>query len=162
MPRIRPPYPLKLRQRMMQPTARWLGRTTSQGMLVLLGLVVASPVAGQQDPIALIRAAEDGHASVVRLLLAGGLSANGTDQHGRTALMLAAGDGHSDVVSLLAAYGADLNAQDRQHRTALVRASGDGHVGAVRLLLAHGAELNAADQQGRTALMHATPPRSSF
>ncbi|MBO8450903.1 MAG: ankyrin repeat domain-containing protein [Spirochaetes bacterium] len=62
-----------------------------------------------EDPdggTALMIAAYDGHADVVRLLLDAGADVNAEDQNGSTALMLAAEEGHEDIVRILTEAGA--------------------------------------------------------
>ena len=79
----------------------------------------------------LARAAENGHAEIVKLLLAmSGIDVNRSDTW--TPLALAACRGHVEVVKLLlAAPGIDVN-----EWTPLLRASEEGHVEVVKLLLA--------------------------
>ena len=108
--------------------------------------------AGEQ---ALIRAAGDGHADIVTLLLANGADANSTDVIGGTALMYAAGDGFPDVVSMLLSNGANANSANVVG-TALIYASGDGFAEVVTLLLANGADVNLTDIRGATALVYAS------
>ena len=108
--------------------------------------------AGEQ---ALIRAAGDGHADIVTLLLASGADVNSTDDTGETALMWASADGFADVVSLLLADGADANSASITGFTALMWAAGDGFADVVTLLLANGADVNSTNVVGGTALTYA-------
>lgn len=79
----------------------------------------------------LARAAENGHAEIVKLLLAmSGIDVNRSDKW--TPLVLAAINGHAEVVKLLlAAPGIDVN-----EWKPLLRASEEGHAEVVKLLLA--------------------------
>ena len=104
---------------------------------------------------ALLEAAREGHAEVVRLLLAAEADVNAQTQAGVTSLMWAAGNGHADVVRLLLAAEADVNAQSQAGSTALMDAALNGHAEVVRLLLAAGADVNAQNQAGFTALLDA-------
>ena len=109
----------------------------------------------EKNTALLLEAARDGHAEVVRLLLAAGADVNAQNQFGYTALMGAAFHGHFEVVRLLLAAGADVNTQDQGGSTALILAAINGHAEVVRLLLAAGANVNLQNQAGRTALMWA-------
>ncbi|MGW0908557.1 ankyrin repeat domain-containing protein [Streptomyces sp. NPDC002853] len=105
---------------------------------------------------ALGRAAEQGHAEVVRQLLAAG--ADPGQQAGEyrelTPLCLAAGRGRTAVAGVLLDAGACTGAQGRLRYTPLVLAAtaGDeGHPETVDLLLDRGADINAV-MKHRTAL----------
>jgi len=66
----------------------------------------------------LIRAAQNGHIEMMRLLLGHGADVNGRDDRGRTALMVAAGSDDVDMVELLLSKGADVNLKDNDGFTA--------------------------------------------
>ena len=68
-------------------------------------------------------AAQDGHWTVVDLLLARGAQVNVKDNNGVTALMLASRNGRVEVVQALLAKGAEINAKDKDGATALLHAS---------------------------------------
>lgn len=62
----------------------------------------------QHGQTALMNAARDGQASIVRLLVARGADLNHHAKYGLTALMLAVIRGHTEVVRVLVEAGADL------------------------------------------------------
>jgi ankyrin repeat protein len=90
----------------------------------------------QLDPVAL--AASQGHAEIVRLLLAEfGADKQAVDDRKRTPLHHAAVQGHLDVVKLLVGEsGADMQAKDDNRWTSLHFAMSQGHAEVVRFLLA--------------------------
>ena len=61
---------------------------------------------------ALIKAAREGHSTVVEQLVAAGTKLDGRGYHGLTALMYAARGGHSAIVAQLVAAGAEVNVRD--------------------------------------------------
>ena len=67
----------------------------------------------------LMRAAEDGNAALVAVLIRHGADVNSLDADGETALMKAAFGGHLSVVELLAENGADLEIRNNDGSTAL-------------------------------------------
>ena len=83
-----------------------------------------------------MRAAEEGHASVVALLLADKrVDPNMTDQDGFTALMHSAEEGHASVVELLLAdKRVDPKMTNQKGDTAVQLAGSKGYVGVVKLL----------------------------
>jgi uncharacterized protein len=114
----------------------------------------------------LMRAAKNGDAAAMRLLLDHGADPSITQKNHTTALMLAAGLGRGlgvfakdfatekemlEGVKVLLARGVDVNAVNDNGQTAMhfaVRASDD----IVRYLATHGARLDVKDKQGRTPL----------
>ncbi len=104
---------------------------------------------------ALHKAAFNGYADCVKILLATGANINAVNRDGRTAVQKAAKNGHADCVRMLLAVGADVDAVDRDGRTALYLAACRGHADCVELLLAVGAEVNAVDRDGNKALYYA-------
>jgi ankyrin repeat protein len=66
----------------------------------------------------LIRAAENGHEDVIRLLLDCGVNLNAADNNDNRPLHVAAGIGHEGVARLLLNHGADLNIANKiaRHR----------------------------------------------
>ena len=115
---------------------------------------------------ALMRAAKNGDASAIRLLLEQGADPTLVQKNHATALMLAAGLGRGqgvfakdyasdremlEAVRVLVARGVDVNAVNDNGQTAMhfaVRVSDD----IVRYLAANGAALDVKDKQGRTPL----------
>jgi ankyrin repeat protein len=85
---------------------------------------------------ALIRAAWNGHTTIVELLLAApGIDVNAKTKNDDTALITAAENGHTAIVELLlAAPGIDVNASDEDGNTALTVAVAEGHTAVVRLI----------------------------
>lgn len=114
----------------------------------------------------LMRAAKNGDAAAMRLLLDNGADPGLTQNNGTTALMMAAGLGRGlgvfakdyateaqmlEGVKVLVARGVDVNAANDKGQTALHFAalSSDS---IVQFLGEHGARLDAKDKQGRTPL----------
>jgi ankyrin repeat protein len=112
--------------------------------------------ADRKAGMALTLAAEEGHKTIVELLLAKGADVNAKDDEDQSALVEAAWRGHKTVVQLLLANGADINTEDWLHRTALTEAAKEGHETIVQLLLAKGADINAG---GGAALAKAARER---
>ena len=134
---------------------------------------------------ALIRAADVGHAAVVKVLLELGASPTAHGQEGKSAVEVARLRGHDEIVEILEAKAgirdpgsaradvleyaeggdvgaiadridqAGLNPTDLEGATPLILASREGQFDAVRFLLEKGAEKNHQDEHGRTALLEA-------
>ena len=108
---------------------------------------------------ALMLAAMNGHAPVVKLLLENGAQVDQVCYRSdTTALMLAAGYGHAQVVELLLEAGVAKDVHELEcgaRYTALMQASGNGHAQVVQLLLEAGADKDVR-VHGCTALMLAT------
>lgn len=112
----------------------------------------------------MMRAAKNGDAAAIRILLDHGADPTLTQVNKTTALMFAAGDGRGtgvftkdigterdlfDSVKLLVEHGVDVNAVNNNGQTAMhfaAQVSDD----IVRYLAAHGAMLDAKDKQGHT------------
>jgi ankyrin repeat protein len=111
---------------------------------------------GQGGRSALLDSSRQGHAMVVKTLLAGGkhshADVNAADSLGWTALMLAAREGHEDVLHLLIDQQADVNLRRGDGTTALMDACRHGHSGIADALIEANAEVDAARTDGRTAL----------
>jgi hypothetical protein len=100
----------------------------------------------------LMAASDNGHITIVDLLLKAGADVNKERKQGGTAIYLASQNGHADIVRLLLAAGADVNKALDSGNTSLIIASSDGNTEIVRLLLAAGADVNKANNNGITSL----------
>ena len=87
---------------------------------------------------ALMKAADEGHAHCIELLLANGVSACAKDESGYTALMQASEAGHAHVVELLIEKGAEVNAM-ASGISAIKEAKKNGHDAVMELLRYNGA-----------------------
>ena len=107
---------------------------------------------------ALMHAAREGHAAIVRRLFEAGADAALADRHGTTPLMEAARAGATAVVTLLAEKHPDVHAGDQHGRTALILAcqSPRASVDCIRALLAMGADPRRKGPDGRSAIDHAS------
>lgn len=107
-------------------------------------------IGGTQNETALIVAARNGQADVVRLLVDAGADKERTDKNNfyeqndyfptnhATALIYAASEGHTDVVKILLDAGADKNAKDYFGHTALEAAEHNNHLDSAELLRQYG------------------------
>ena len=100
---------------------------------------------------ALANAAQNGHGSIVRELLAAGAQPNPGGEASHTAICSAATSGHISVVRILLDADADPNRRSPGAMTALMGACKNGHADCVHTLLAAGADADAVDSVGRTA-----------
>ena len=107
-------------------------------------------------------ACEEGHDTVVGLLLDKGGSIIAVDNDGRTPLHHACARGHEMVVKLLVQHGAHVDTPSESMITPLMRAAGGGHVSVVQILLARGANVNCRDEGGKTPLHWAVEPSGMF
>lgn len=89
----------------------------------------------------LMRAAQEGHISTVKLLLEYKASVNTQNKKGMTALMFAAQRGHLHICQLLINNKADLDVETDESSTALLLACTRGHVAVVQKLLAAGCDI---------------------
>ena len=116
--------------------------------------------ASTQGSTALMVAAQQGHAEIVRALLAvHGVDTNyARSDDGATALLVAAQHGRAEIVrALLAVHGIDANQTTTNGFTALITASENDHAEVVRVLLAlNGINANQANDNGNTALLCAS------
>ncbi len=94
---------------------------------------------------ALHEAAENGHHSIVELLLQHKANPNANDVEGYTPLIRGAQGGHLEVVRLLLNHGAQVEQKVGWGMTALHWAAENGHHSTVELLLQHKADPNATD-----------------
>jgi uncharacterized protein len=104
---------------------------------------------------ALIAAAKQGDAGMVRAQLQAGADVNARDSAQRTALLLAVRAGQRSVVRVLIDAGAGLDARDQDGRTALMEAARRKEAIFALDLVAAGADVNVTDNEGWTALMFA-------
>ncbi len=130
------------------------GAVTSRSVKILAALIKAGADVNRThrtDASALAHACLEGHAPVVKALLAAGANVNQPgkiegmrgDAARMTPLMIAAMCGHAPVVKLLLAAGADTAAKDAKGHTALDWAKAKkspGHLQAAALLTAAGAQ----------------------
>jgi ankyrin repeat protein len=114
-------------------------------------------VSGNKLP-SIIRAAENGHAAIVKLLIAHNVDLLACDsKHQRTALMTAAWKDNIGIVSTLLATGVGIQATDRRQRNALhniaaVNSAQQCSSEVVEALIAAGMKTEARDETGRTPL----------
>ena len=104
---------------------------------------------------ALLAAAEQGSAALVRTLVAGGADVNAAQVDGMTALHWAAYHDDTATARLLVRSGAEADAANRYGVRPLSLAASNGNGGLVRLLLEAGADANAGVLGGETILMTA-------
>ena len=115
-------------------------------------LVNISNLAGRT---ALLTAAIEGHADIVKTLLGAGANVNATDKEDYTALICAAIKGHVETVHTLPGAGANVDAARNNGNTPLIIAAMEGHVDIVHTLLGAGANVDATDIEDYTALIWA-------
>jgi hypothetical protein len=112
--------------------AAFLGDWGTTAVLLAKGAPVDEP-----DPLgrtALMYAASQGHADVVRQLLEAGARHEARDPDGNTALLLAANNGHAEAARLLVAAGADRAARNRAGETPSRLAQVNGHASVAAVL----------------------------
>ena len=117
--------------------------------------VIAEPTPQDQEKAnaALLKAAGEGKAELVSLLLDRGADIEAKGKYDYTALIVAARFGYTEAVGLLLDRGADIEAKDKYGKTALIQAAEEGETEAVGLLLDRGADIEAKEKYGYTALM---------
>lgn len=98
----------------------------------------------------LIRAVQNDHPDIVRMLIAGHASPNKADHEGKTALFWAAQQDDVLLIDALVKGGAKIDL-DAKGFTPLMAAAQTGNVEIVAALLAAGADPNRADYTGRDA-----------
>ena len=81
----------------------------------------------------LIVSSQNGHAEVVKLLLANGAKVNQISNHGFTSLFISREYGHREVVRQLLDHGANVDEAANDGGTALIVSSGYGHREVVKL-----------------------------
>uniref|UniRef100_A0A0G4G6E5 Protein kinase domain-containing protein n=1 Tax=Chromera velia CCMP2878 TaxID=1169474 RepID=A0A0G4G6E5_9ALVE len=100
----------------------------------------------------LCTAAEEGHDTIVEMLLEAGANKDKTDENGRTPLYAAAEGGHDTVVEMLLEARAQKDEADKDGKTALYAAAFFGHDNVVSILLEAGANKDTANDSGQTPL----------
>ncbi|KAI8481170.1 hypothetical protein Bbelb_411130 [Branchiostoma belcheri] len=101
----------------------------------------------------LLVASEQGHLSIVKILLQNHARVDVFDEHGKAALHLAAENGHMEVSDVLLWHKAFVNAKSKMGITPLHLAAMNGYVELVKLLIeTHGATLDALTLAKRTPL----------
>lgn len=98
-------------------------------------------------------AAQHGHTSLIRVLVARGSVLDLQDKYGKTPLSRAAEKGHEGAVALLLERGAKVCSKDGRNWTPLLLAARQGHSNVVEILANSGASIEAKDStHGRTPL----------
>jgi ankyrin repeat protein len=123
-------------------TDEWRAATARGDLGAIAALLAAGTDVDSRDEhgqTALMNAARDGRADVVRLLIGHGADLNHRAKYGLTALMLAVVRGHGDAVRVLVEAGADLSVRGTgapgfQDLTAADLARARGNVGIATLL----------------------------
>ncbi|CAG0894858.1 unnamed protein product [Darwinula stevensoni] len=100
---------------------------------------------------ALHLAAQNGHASVVEVLLKSGVNRNVTNKMEKTPLHLAATEGHANICEILIKQGALVNLKDMLQMTPLHWAVDRNHYEVAELLLRYGATIQCS-KFGKTPL----------
>ena len=100
----------------------------------------------------LMLAAQNGHTSVVRILLNKGADTSIKDGAGFNALILSAQNGHLSATTLLMEAGADLHAKNSEGHTPLHVATLNEHLEIMTALVEAGADLEAVTSEGYTPL----------
>lgn len=97
-------------------------------------------------------AVQNGHAEVVRLLLAKGAPLSSFDSDRGPLIHQAAGSGHLDVLRVLVQHGASLDVKDKSGNTLLHAASSGSQPEMARYLISRGADVNAKNFSRETPL----------
>jgi ankyrin repeat protein len=101
-------------------------------------------------------AADNGHETVVKILLDRGAAVNSVDKSNHKPLLRASLNGHETVVKILLDRGAAVDLGDKYGQTPLSCASLNGHEAVVKILLDRGAAVNLGDNYGQTPLSMAS------
>lgn len=110
-----------------------------------------NPFSAYYDNVA--RAARQGDAAQVRLLVANDGNPNQTDEESRTAMHYGAMNGNLTIIAILVKAKAKLDAKDKLGNTPLHLAADRNQVDAAQLLLDVGAPVDAENKNGMTPLM---------
>ena len=98
-------------------------------------------------------AVQEGHRSVVQVLIDAGVDIEAKNDVGRSPLLFASSLGHLDIVKMLVEAGADVCVTDNEGDTCLMLATYCGHTETVRYLVGlKDVEVNHAENNGWTAL----------
>ena len=109
--------------------------------------------AKHNNTTALMRASQEGHEDIVKLLLKHNCHVNRrNDEQRMSALMLCSQRGHAGVAKLLIEAGADIDTVTNQKSTSLMLSIKRKHLEVAKVLVASGAELSLKDNKSRTAL----------
>ncbi|MEW6355873.1 MAG: ankyrin repeat domain-containing protein [Planctomycetota bacterium] len=132
----------------------------SIGLVLLLAIVVVGftllrATSPEWLNVRLMRAARDGDARAVRMLLLCGADVNSKTPIPQTPLHWAAMKGRRDVAEVLIDRGADINATDENGKTPLLQAVSFGHSDIAQLLISRGANASMADSSGFAPLYQA-------
>ena len=132
---------------------------TFVGSVAVVELLLANGVdvnaVNRHGDTALHKAAGNGHAEVVALLVEHGAKVNVADhddRYGYTPLHQAAFTGAVGICELLLSHGADVEALTNLGETALHSAARSGNLELVEVLLRHRADVSARNPSGATAL----------
>lgn len=109
----------------------------------------------EQLNMALISAAREGDAAMVKDLLAQGASVHASDERGVTALIAAAYQNQLGVAKLLIEAGADVNVQDDTQQSAYLIPTADGYPELLKLTLEAGGDVHSLDSYNGTGLIRA-------
>ena len=99
----------------------------------------------------IISAAQQGHLSTVKMLVAKG-AIQSKDHLGQTPLAAAAWMGHEEIAKLLIDSGAEIESADKYNNSALFTAARYGNIGIVKRLLDRGAMVYHVANSGQTPL----------
>jgi ankyrin repeat protein len=94
-------------------------------------------------------ACQEGHESVVKVLLESGADVDVADICRKTPLHFACQEGHESVIKMLVENGADIDVADFCRMTPLHFACQEGHESVVKVLVESGADTHARDGEGR-------------
>eukprot|EP00299_Pterocystis_sp_00344_P014112 c6980_g1_i1.p1 GENE.c6980_g1_i1~~c6980_g1_i1.p1 ORF type:complete len:381 (-),score=79.91 c6980_g1_i1:18-1139(-) len=101
-------------------------------------------------------ACQNGHTSIVAMLLKNGAQVNATGQNGWTALHLCSHKGFVQSAQMLLLFSANINAVDKDGCTPLHLSAIFGHTRVTEVLLQRGANINAQNNDGWTPLHYAS------
>ncbi len=115
----------------------------------------------EDERTAVLNAAYQGHADMMRFLLKNGARVNPKNRDSELALWWAAEQGCDDAAKILLDHGISPNARDEHGNSVLIAAVVSGHENLVRAVLAHGADVTLrgsyiSDRGEDTALSVAT------